>query len=67
MKNILFGIVFIGLGVYFFLTPEKIWKRNEAWKSWRAEEPSKAYLVFVRVVSVLMALAGIALLVLLIV
>ena len=41
--NMIWGIVFIAIGVFAFLKPEAIWKLTEQWKYSYADEPSELY------------------------
>lgn len=54
------GVVFLLLGVLAFLRPDLIWKVTEQWKSYRADEPSDLYVLSTKVGGVLLALVGIA-------
>ena len=38
------GVIIFVLGMFIFLKPDLVWKLTEAWKSYRADEPSELYL-----------------------
>ena len=38
------GVIIFVLGVFIFFKPDLVWKLTEAWKSYRADEPSELYL-----------------------
>lgn len=58
--NMIWGIVFIVIGVFAFLKPELIWKLTEQWKSSYADEPSELYRISTRLGGVIFAGIGIA-------
>ena len=58
--HMIWGIVFIVIGVFAFLKPEVIWKLTEQWKSSYADEPSELYRISTRLGGVICAGIGIA-------
>ncbi len=52
------GIIFLALGIFFFLKPDLVWKLTEEWKSYRADEPSELYLISTKFGGILFALLG---------
>ena len=57
------GVLLLALGIFVFLKPELVWKITEAWKFYRADEPSPFYLKAARFSGILYALFGIAMMV----
>jgi len=53
------GVIILVLGVFIFLKPDLVWKLTEAWKSYRADEPSEFYLKATKIGGALFALFGI--------
>ena len=50
------GVIIFVLGVFIFLKPDLVWKLTEAWKSYRADEPSELYLKTTKIGGILFAL-----------
>ena len=53
------GVIIFVLGVFIFLKPDLVWKLTEAWKSYRADEPSELYLKTTKIGGILFALSGV--------
>ena len=53
------GIIIFALGMFIFLKPDLVWKLTEAWKSYRADEPSEFYLKVAKIGGISFALFGI--------
>ena len=49
MKIILGGIAIFLWGLFMFLSPYKFWELFESWKSTSNAEPSKRYIIEVRI------------------
>ena len=58
--SMIWGIVFIAIGVFAFLKPEVIWKLTEQWKSSYADEPSELYRFSTKLGGVILVGIGIA-------
>lgn len=54
------GIFFFALGMFLFWKPDLVWKLTEEWKSYCADEPSEFYLKVTQISGILLALFGIA-------
>lgn len=63
LKIILGGVAFLFLGLVFFIKPTVIWKITEQWKSNCAEEPSKLYIINVKIEGGIFILLGIVMMV----
>ena len=48
----------------YFLKPDLVWKLTEAWKSYRADEPSELYLKTTKIGGILFALSGVVMIIL---
>lgn len=53
------GIFFFALGMFFW-KPDLVWKLTEEWKAYCADEPSEFYLKVTKICGILLALFGIA-------
>lgn len=63
MKQELIGglvLCLIGLGLVF-VSPVKLWALTEKWKTQGGEQPSKQYVVLIRILGAVFAVAGCAL------
>ena len=63
MKQELIGglvLCLIGLGLVF-VSPVKLWTLTEKWKTQGGEQPSKQYVVLIRILGAVFAVAGCAL------
>ena len=58
------GGVIIFVQVCYFLKPDLVWKLTEAWKSYRADEPSELYLKTTKIGGILFALLGVVMIIL---
>ncbi len=58
LESVCGGIIFLVLGIFFFLKPQLVWKLTEEWKSYRADEPSDLYLISTKFGGILFALLG---------
>lgn len=58
------GVIIFVLGVFIFLKPDLVWKLTEAWKSYRADEPSELYLKTTKIGGILFALSGVVMIIL---
>ncbi len=63
IEFILGGAAFLVLGLVFFIKPTVIWKITEQWKSNCAEEPSKLYIINVKIEGGIFILLGIVMMV----
>ena len=61
---IFMGIVFLALGLLLFFRPDLYWALTEKWKSYSADEPSDLYRFCSKGAGVLLAVCGVAALVL---
>ena len=61
---IFIGIVFLALGLFLFFRPDLYWALTEKWKSYSADEPSDLYRFCTKGAGVLLAVFGVAALVL---
>lgn len=50
--------------MFIFLKPDLVWKLTEAWKSYRADEPSELYLKTTKIGGILFALSGVVMIIL---
>ena len=57
--TIIGGILVLAVGIFAFAKPDLIWEFTERWKSERADEPSDLYVLSTRIGGILLALAGI--------
>ena len=53
-----------GFRCVYFLKPDLVWKLTEAWKSYRADEPSELYLKTTKIGGILFALLGVVMIIL---
>ena len=58
------GVIIFVLGMFIFLKPDLVWKLTEAWKSYRADEPSELYLKTTKIGGILFALLGVVMIIL---
>ena len=61
---IFIGLVFLALGLFLFFRPDLYWALTEKWKSYSADEPSDLYRFCTKGAGVLLAVFGVAALVL---
>ena len=62
MEGIL-GALFLGYGILAIIDPALVYRLNESWKSFRPTEPSRAYIIGVRISGGLAAATGLFILV----
>lgn len=58
------GMIFLLLGILFFLKPDLIWKITEEWKSYSADEPSDLYMKSTKFGGILFAILGVIVIIL---
>ena len=64
---ILLAILLIGMGLFMAIRPDLWWKATEAWKSYRADEPSDFYRITTRIGGIVLVVTMVVILIVLIV